>query len=181
MSHRLGYFWWMLSFDLRSLESHAVVVDDDLSADDPIWQPEDVKPQGSVHVSGRLSAAGAGRFYWHGRIVGDVVLECSRCLADAGAHVEDEAHVIFAEVGSEETDDPDVYPLDPKAQEIDLRPIIREEWLLVAPAFALCREDCKGLCPKCGADLNAGPHACDQKEADPRWDTLRKLKNQSAK
>ena len=130
----------MLSFDLRSLESHAVVVNDDLSADDPIWERADVKPEGSVHVSGRLSAAGAGRFYWHGRIEGDVVLECNRCLSEARAHVKDEAHVIFAEVGSEETDDPDVYPLDPKAQEIDLRPVIREEWLLVAPTYALCRE-----------------------------------------
>jgi len=180
MSHQLGYFSWMLSFDIRSLESHAVVVDDDLSADDPVWERADVKPEGSVHVSGRLSPAGAGRFYWHGRITGDVVLDCSRCLSEARAHVEDEAHVIFAEVGSEETDDPDVIPLDPKAQEIDLRPAIREEWLLVAPTFALCREDCKGLCPKCGADLNAGPHTCAQKEADPRWDALRKL-NQSAK
>jgi uncharacterized protein len=123
-----------------------------------------------------LSAAGAGRFYWHGRIEGDVVLECNRCLSEARAHVKDEAHVIFAEVGSEETDDPDVYPLDPKAQEIDLRPVIREEWLLVAPTYALCREDCKGLCPQCGADLNAGPHTCAQEEVDPRWDALRQLK-----
>ena len=44
MSHQLGYFSWMLSFDIRSLESHAVVVDDDLSADDPIWERGDVKP-----------------------------------------------------------------------------------------------------------------------------------------
>ena len=50
----------MLSFDIRSLESHAVVVDEDLSADDPVWQEEDPKPAGAVHVTGRLSAAGSG-------------------------------------------------------------------------------------------------------------------------
>jgi len=169
----------MLSFDIRSLESHAVVVDEDLPATDSVWEEDDPKPDPAVRVSGRLSAAGPGRFYWHGRIEGDVTLECSRCLAEAHAHVADEAHLIFAEPGDEDTDDPDVYTLDPQALELDLRPAIREQWLLAAPSFALCREDCKGMCPRCGADLNAGPHDCSQQEADPRWDTLRKMKESS--
>ena len=168
----------MLSFDLRTLESHAAVVDEELSGDDSVWQAGDAKPANAVHVTGRLSAAGAGRFYWHGRIEGDVVLECSRCLAEARAHVEDEAHLIFAERGAEETDDPDVFELDPRADELDLRPAIREEWLLAAPTFALCRDACKGLCPRCGADLNAGPHDCSERESDPRWDALKKLRTQ---
>ena len=73
----------MLSFDIRSLEIQAVVVDEELSADDPIWEEGDPKPANAVHVTGRLSSAGPGRFYWHGRIEGDVALECSRCLAEA--------------------------------------------------------------------------------------------------
>lgn len=167
----------MLSFDIRSLEEHAATVDDELPADDPVWAQDDLRPASAVHVTGRLSSAGASRFYWHGHIEGDVVLECSRCLADASAHVSDEAHLIFAERGDEDTDDPDVYKLDPDTVELDLRPAIREEWLLAAPTFALCREDCKGLCPQCGADLNAGPHRCASEAADPRWDALRKLKS----
>ena len=87
----------------------------------------------------------------------------------------DEAHLIFADVGDEETEDSDVYPLDPKDRDLDLRPALREEWLLAAPTFGLCRPDCKGLCPRCGADLNAGPHECGTGESDPRWDALRKL------
>jgi len=169
----------MLSFDIRSLDSHAAVVDEELSATDAIWDENDPKPRGAVHVTGRLSVAGPGRYYWHGRIEGDVALECSRCLTDTQAHVSDEAHLIFAEEGDEETDDPDVYRLDPNAQEIDLREAIREEWLLAAPSFALCREDCKGFCPRCGADLNAGPHECTHRETDPRWDALRKLDESS--
>jgi uncharacterized protein len=165
----------MLSFDIRSLESHAVVVDEDLSADDPVWERGDPTPIGAVHVAGRLSAAGPGRFYWHGRIDGDVALECSRCLADTTAHVSDETHLIFADIGDEETEDSDVYRLDPKDRDLDLRPALREEWLLAAPTFGLCRPDCKGLCPRCGADLNAGPHDCSSAESDPRWDALRKL------
>jgi uncharacterized protein len=169
----------MLSFDIRSLESHAVVVDEDLPATDPVWEEDDPKPDDAVHVTGRLSAAGPGRFYWHGKIDGNLTLECSRCLADAHAHVSDEAHLIFAEPGDEDTDDPDVYEVDPNALDLDLRPAIREQWLLAAPSFALCREDCKGFCPRCGADLNAGTHDCSQQEADPRWDSLRKMKESS--
>lgn len=169
----------MLSFDLRSLESHAVVVDEDLSSDDAIWQPGDATPSGPVHVSGRLSAAGPGRFYWHGRVEGDVTVSCRRCLTDTRAHVADETHVVFAEHGDETTvDDPDVYQLDPKAQELDLRPAIREQWLLAVPAFALCREECKGLCPTCGTDLNAGPCDCPP-PTDSTWDALRKLDRSS--
>lgn len=165
----------MLSFDIRSLENQAVVVDEQLSASDSIWEESDPKPAGSVHVTGRLSSAGVGRFYWHGRIEGDVALECSRCLNDASAHVSDETHIIFAESGDEETDDPDVYRIDPNDRELDLRPAIREEWVLAAPTFGLCREDCKGLCARCGTDLNTGSCDCEDTSADPRWNALRKL------
>lgn len=169
----------MLSFDIRSLEAHAAVVDEQLPADDPVWEENDPKPDGAVHVTGRLSAAGPGRFYWHGRIEGDVTLECSRCLTEAQAHVRDEAHLIFAESGDDETDDPDVYRIDPQDRELDLRPALREEWLLAAPSFALCRDDCKGLCPRCGTDLNTGSCDCGEQGTDPRWDALRKLDNSS--
>lgn len=152
----------MLSFDIRSLASHAAIVDDVVKADDSVWKEGDQRPNGALHVKGRLSSAGPGRFYWHGNVEGDVVLPCRRCLVDARAHVEDEAHVIFAEPEDEDTADPDVYPLDPRARELDLRPAIREQWVLAAPSYAVCREDCRGLCPQCGADLNAGPCGCRQ-------------------
>jgi uncharacterized protein len=180
MAFATRYFWGMLSFDIRSLDSHAAVVDEQLSANDEVWEENDPKPVGAVHVTGRLSAAGTGQFYWHGRIEGDVALECNRCLTDTTAHVSDEAHIIFAEVGDENAEDPDVYVLPANTSELDLKPAIREQWLLAAPSFGLCREDCQGLCPRCGADRNAGPHECSQHEADPRWNALRKL-NQSSK
>jgi uncharacterized protein len=88
--------------------------------------------------------------------------------------VSDEAHIIFAESEDEDADDPDVYQLDPNDQELDLRPAIREEWLLAAPSFALCRDDCKGLCPRCGLDLNTGTCQCEDTSSDPRWDALKK-------
>lgn len=162
----------MLSYDIRALREQAVTVDADLPATDPVWREGDPLPAGSVHVTGRLSAAGPGRFYWHARITGDIAGPCRRCLVDAKASVEDEGHFIFADEAGDEVDDPDVYVIDPGVHELDLRPVVREQWLLAAPGFLECRPDCRGLCPRCGADLNAGPCACPP-ATDARWGALR--------
>jgi uncharacterized protein len=163
----------MLSFDIRALEEKAAAVEGELAADDPIWEEGDPRPQGPIRVTGRLSAAGAGRFYFSGQIAGTAAGECRRCLTDVLTPVAVDAHLIFAEVGLDEADDEsDEYPFDPGDRSLDLRPAVREEWLLAAPAFPLCREDCRGLCPQCGADLNQDPthsHAA----TDSRWDALR--------
>jgi uncharacterized protein len=97
-------------------------------------------------------------------------------LTDASSHVTGEEHVILVEADDEEADNPDVFPLDPRADDIDLRPAVREQWLLAVPAFTLCRDDCRGLCPSCGVDLNAGDCGCPpQISVDSRWDALRAL------
>ncbi len=171
----------MLSFDIRSLTQHAVSVDDTLAVDDPVWLETDSKPSEPIRVKGRLSPAGPGRFYWHATIEGDVELECRRCLGEASGHVSDEAHLIFAEAGAEGVeDDPDVYLVDERASELDLRPALREQWLLNVPGYALCRDDCKGLCPTCGAELNLGDCGCVTTSADPRWAALRKVRDGQA-
>jgi len=168
----------MLSFDIRELERQAVRVDGDLEPDDPTWAEGDVRPAGAVHASGRLSKAGSGQFYWSGRIEGTANVACRRCLADVSVPVSEEVHVIFVEAGDEVGDDPDAYRVPAQALTIDLRPAVREQWLLAAPEYALCREDCKGLCARCGGDLNAGPCGCPP-ETDHRWDALRAMRGAS--
>ena len=71
-----------------------------------------------------------------------------------------ESHLLFADADDENADEPDVHPLSDLGTTLDLRPAIREQWLLEASDLPLCRPDCQGLCPMCGADLNAGPHSC---------------------
>jgi uncharacterized protein len=166
----------MLSFDIRSLASKAVQVDGQLAPDDEVWEEGDLRPTEPVHVTGRLSTAGAGRYYFSGHFEGTVNAECRRCLTELSAQVADDVHLLFVESGDGETaDDPDVYLLDARDAELDLRPALREEWLLAVPAYAECRPDCKGLCLTCGADLNAGP--CDCAPAtDNRWDALKKVR-----
>jgi uncharacterized protein len=168
----------MLLFDIRSVEAKAVQVDAELSPTDSVWQPGDPVPSKPLRVTGRLSSAGGGRFYWHGRVDGEVTIPCRRCLADATVHVQDESHVIFAEAGSDETDDPDVQVLDERSTQLDLRPSVREQWLLNVPSYAECRAECKGLCPTCGKDLNDGPCECPESR-DARWDALRRVQTKN--
>lgn len=168
----------MLSVDLTTLESHAVVIDGVLDAGDVVWEEGDARPVKGVVVQGRLSSAGSGRFYFSGSLSGEVAANCRRCLADVSSPVSDELHLLFASSGDPEIDDSDVYLIEPRARELDLRPAVREQWLLAAPAFLLCREDCKGLCSRCGADLNLGPCGCEA-ETDRRWADLKQIAAQT--
>src|SRR6185369_7738461 len=112
------------------LESKAARVDGSLGADDPVWEEGDLKPADAVHVTGRLSSAGDGRFYFSGKVEGEVDAECRRCLTPVRSPVTEELHLLFADEGDEETSDADVYLLDPRSRDVDLRPAVREQWLL---------------------------------------------------
>lgn len=164
----------MLSFDLRTLESEAARVDAVLAADDPVWMEGDRRPADGISVVGRLSGAGEGRYYFSGRIAGEARDECRRCLTDVLVPVDEDLHLLFAASDDETVADSDMYVIDARDRALDLRPALREQWLLAVPPLATCREDCKGLCPTCGADLNAGACTCAPAR-DPRWDALRSI------
>lgn len=169
----------MLSFDIRSLEQEAATVDAVLPPDDDVWMEEDIlRPlRDGVRVTGRLSAAGTGRYYFSGHLSGASQGECRRCLVPVESTVDVDVHVLFAVAGGEDDDDPDVFLLgNTWGDVIDLRPAVREQWLLEVPHFPVCRPDCKGFCPKCGSDLNAGACGCAP-DTDPRWEALRKLRD----
>ena len=81
------------------------------------------------------------------------------------------------EEGTEASFDPESVDEESYAgKEIDLRPAIREQVLLSIPPSPLCKEDCQGLCPVCGKDLNEGDCGHDKTPPDPRWAALKGLK-----
>jgi uncharacterized protein len=59
---------------------------------------------------------------------------------------------------------------------LELEDALREQVLLAVPLKAVCRPECKGLCPQCGQNLNEGSCSCHEKQEDPRWHALRDLK-----
>jgi uncharacterized protein len=59
---------------------------------------------------------------------------------------------------------------------VHLDEILSEQVILVQPMKHLCDENCKGLCQRCGKDLNEGPCDCREEHSDPRWDALKNIK-----
>lgn len=82
------------------------------------------------------------------------------------------SHVLVSELNEEQDDDTFVVVADGR---LDLDELLREDILLDLPSKYLCSPDCKGLCPKCGKNLNEGDCGCDRKEIDPRLEVLKSL------
>lgn len=121
----------------------------------------------------------------NGKIRGQLQLECDRCLKPLVAAVEAEFSRDYASAADYESqhavelsaEDLDLSVFDGSV--IDIDALVREELLLAAPAHALCRKDCKGICPACGVDRNVRSCDCEANEIDPRWAGLKELVNRN--
>jgi uncharacterized protein len=96
---------------------------------------------------------------------------CMRCLEEAAPAFAVDAREVDRPGGGDELDSPYV---SADAQ-LDLRAWARDALALALPAQIVCRPDCAGLCPTCGADLNHDPDHAHEREPDPRWAKLREL------
>ena len=103
----------------------------------------------------------------------DYEAPCDRCAAPTRKRYTFRfSHVLAREVEEEENDD---YILVDESFKLDLDELLRSDILLELPYKYLCREDCKGLCPSCGKNLNEGPCGCNLHQVDPRLEVLKKL------
>jgi len=128
---------------------------------------------------------GTARFLWTNErilalVSGDtsVAMQCSRCLEtfEQPIHVEiEEAFIPFIDMATGlplKTEDEDEALLINKRHILDLSEVLRQSILLAMPLLPLCKPDCKGLCPTCGANLNYESCTCETEDVDPRWATL---------
>ena len=149
----------MLRVDIRDLDRGPVETDARLEPTDPIFEGLGLALAGPVAVSGRLQATSDREYLWRGRIQAAVDTECRRCLTAVRQEIDAGADVLFSS-DPDAADDPSVYALPESAVAVDVGQAVREELALAAQPYVLCREDCAGLCPRCGADLNAGACHC---------------------
>ncbi len=149
----------MLRVDVRQLQSGGAETRGTLGPDDPALEGLDLVVERPVEVTGRLQATEGEDYLWRGRIQATVVGECRRCLGRVEQEIDEQVDVLFSP-DPDLADDPSVYALPPHPAVVDVTGAVREELALRASAFPLCREECQGLCPACGADLNAGPCGC---------------------
>jgi uncharacterized protein len=122
-------------------------------------------------------------YFLRARLSYEQTLGCNRCLKPIVEPVQADVELMIlverhpeegGEHGLHEQDMGILY-VDDEVLETD--PILVEQLQLNVPMKPLCGEDCKGLCPTCGADRNAGECACEEARPDPRWASLAALKS----
>ena len=138
----------------------------------------DLQYGNSFPVTEPVTASGvvrntAGVLMMTGRVSTCIHGICDRCAAEFDRDVEFPIQVVLVgELASEENEDEWVFHLE--GDSADLDDIIRTVFVLNMDSKILCRPDCKGLCFRCGKNLNEGPCNC-QKELDPRFAALKQL------
>ena len=127
---------------------------------------EPVRAVGSVHnTAGVLQMQGEVTTRLHG--------VCDRCAAEFERDVVFPLEaVLVADLASEENEDTWVFRLEGDCADLD--DIVNSTFVLNMDSKLLCKEDCKGLCCRCGANLNLGPCQCEP-ETDPRLAVLQQL------
>ena len=130
----------------------------------PVSEP--VQAEGSVRNT-------AGVLVMTGKIYTTIHGVCDRCASDFTSNVEFPLDVVLVtELSNEENEDEWVFPLE--GDSADFEDIIRTVFVLNMDSKLLCKPDCKGICCRCGKNLNHEACSC-QKELDPRFAALRQL------
>ena len=138
-----------------------------------------------VVLSFDIDRQDAGRYRLAGHVSGELGLTCSRCLEPFRLAVASDFDLRYVPrientgEGEEEVEEDDLSTAYYENDEIDLRGLIMEQFQLALPMKPLCRDDCRGLCPNCGTNLNVGTCECNATWVDPRFDALKALNRQS--
>ena len=98
----------------------------------------------------------------NGAVRAEVVSQCARCLKRVVNPIDAELNALYARESDPEDLDRYLY----EASQVDVTEAVKDALVLALPLRYLCKEDCKGLCPKCGKDLNEGPCTCQEGEDD---------------
>ena len=109
---------------------------------------------------------------------GDFEVLCARCVDPVPTPLSGSFDLIFRPAGADA--DQGEHAITEDETEIGyyqesgllLEDVVREQVLLSLPSRTLCKPDCKGLCPRCGQNLNLAKCSCDEAPADPRWNAL---------
>jgi uncharacterized protein len=147
--------------------------------EDNVQFDDDIKVIGPLNGYVRMRRTNQGLLV-DGWVELTLELTCNRCLKE----FELPMHVNFEEqfyptvdvvsgLPLASFDEDEIFPIDAHHQ-VDLTEAIRQNLLLALPMVAICQEDCKGLCPQCGHDLNLGPCECEP-EVDARLSVLKTL------
>ncbi len=102
--------------------------------------------------------------------------ECDRCLEKTRQPIKENVRIVCTRDKQLGDHEDDVYLYGDTTDQIDLSFSLYQALILGIPQKILCRPDCRGLCAKCGTNLNKSTCQCKVEQIDPRWEALKKLK-----
>jgi len=187
----------LLTPKIADITGEGLSLSGDVTAEELELDQADAVLRGPLAVGLDLRAV-EGTVCVTGVVEGTAVRECVRCLKDFEEPIAFSVRVAYerelkappaparrddgrkkpaaaAEDVPEELND-DIYHY--VGDHLELAPMLREQLILVAPMHPLCKEECVGLCPRCGKDLNEGPCHCAEEPAGGPFQVLRKLRQQ---
>jgi uncharacterized protein len=118
-------------------------------------------------------------YFCHGTVTAPIEQECSRCLnpfeKDLSGDLSFTVRTQDVKPARSYDEESEIFFVRSGEPVVELNEIIRQSLVLSLPLKPLCSQDCKGLCPNCGVNLNEETCECDDKETDERWEGLRGL------
>jgi len=169
-----------MRIELENLERSGGAFAETYAPDELTFDEQDLCLRDPVRVTGRIRRQG-GNVELRGRLATKAAIACGRCLKFVEVPIEVEFAQRFTpavawkneEQHELQQEDLDLSVFDGEGIELD--DLVKEEIVLALPGHILCQEECKGLCPSCGADLNTTNCACETKQIDSRWEKLKDL------
>ena len=169
----------MLKVDLGLLKrAKRLEIDESVPADHPMWVDAGLTLDEPLRVQLDVELL-FDDVVANGTVKAKANMPCRRCLEPVDVVLDHPVSLVFRAGITEleaESEEEHIYALPEKARELDLAPAIREHVILGMPQYVLCREDCRGLCPHCGTDLNRGNCDCTQDPVDDRWAALKRVR-----
>ena len=150
-------------------------------ARETLERPE-LQDLGPVHWRGQVVYADPG-YFLRAHLSYEQTLNCNRCLKPIVEPTESDVELMILSQSHPETGgehglhEQDMGLMYVQGDTLETDPILIEQLQLNIPMKPLCREDCQGLCPVCGADKNTGACSCVESSPDPRWAALAALKS----
>jgi uncharacterized protein len=175
--------------EIQQLEIHPIDFEEDFRPGVIDFGPE-LEQRGPLHSAGRAQLVeerhGKHQTIKDIRLNGDLAasfeLACARCLEPLVQELTRSFDLLYRPLGADAgraelsvtTAEAEISYYE--GDGVLLEDALREQVLLAVPVKAICREDCKGLCPHCGANLNAEPCSCAEPMEDPRWSALKEIR-----
>ena len=165
----------MLKLSLAALDRGEARIQEHVPPGHPMFAGMAAELVAPLDVDLTARSVGDGVFV-RGTLRTTVRLACRRCLSPVERRVDETVDLLYLDRVEEEELDGEVYRLPERGDELDLAAAVREHLLLDMPEYGLCSEECRGLCPTCGANLNEGTCDCVPQAAPSAWDALKTIK-----